>query len=72
MVMFLSYVIAVIITIILAILLYPISAVFFVIGKIGSILGLLADFIFSHTNSAIKNLWEDIRHTKVIRDNNSN
>ncbi len=68
MVIVLSYIIAVIITIILAIMLYPISAIFFIIGKIGYVLGRLANFIFSHTNSGIKKLWSDIKHTKIVRD----
>lgn len=68
MVMFLSYIIAVILTIVLAIILYPISALFFIIGKIGYVLGNLADFIFNHTNSGIKKLWSDVMHTRMVRD----
>lgn len=67
MVMILSYIIAVVITIFLAVFLYPISAFFYVIGKIGYVLGILADYIFEHTNSGIKKLWEDIRKTRVVR-----
>lgn len=68
MVMFLSYIIAIVITLALAIILYPISAVFFIVAKVGYVLGILADFIFTHTNSGIKKLWSDIKHTRVIRD----
>ncbi|MBE5872299.1 MAG: hypothetical protein E7294_13765 [Lachnospiraceae bacterium] len=68
MVLLLSYIIAIIITILLAIGLYPIAAFFWFIGIIGKMVGSLADFIFAHTNAGIKKLWEDIRHTKVVRD----
>lgn len=68
MVIMLSYLIAVIITVVLAIVLYPISAIFYVVGKIGYVLGKLADFIFSRTNSAIRKLWADIKNTKIVRD----
>lgn len=57
-----------IITVVLAIILYPISGVFFVIGRIGYVLGQLADYIFTKTNFIIKKLWADIKHTRVVRD----
>lgn len=58
MVLALSYVIAIILTIILAILLYPISAFFWVLG----LLGRISDKLFVFTNRAIKSLWRDIRN----------
>ncbi|MBR3588217.1 MAG: hypothetical protein IKL16_01500 [Clostridia bacterium] len=58
MVVALSYVIAIILTIALAILLYPISAFFWLLGLLGKI----ADKLFVFTNGAIKSLWRDIRN----------
>ena len=58
MVVALSYVIAVILTLALAVLLYPISAVFWILGLLGKI----ADRLFTFTNRVIKSLWSDIKN----------
>lgn len=71
MVILLSYFISIVITVVLATILYPISAIFFIIGKVGHVLGKLADYIFSHANSTIAKLWSDIKHTKVVRENDT-
>ena len=68
MVIVLSYIIAVIITIVLAILLYPISTVFFLVGSVGKVIYKLGDFIFKRTNKGIRKLWSDIKHTKIVHD----
>lgn len=57
MVVALSYVIAIILTLTLAIILYPISGLFWVLGLLGKI----SDNMFSFTNRVIKSLWRDIR-----------
>ncbi|MDE6501983.1 MAG: hypothetical protein K2L10_07865 [Ruminococcus sp.] len=61
MVKFISYIVAVILTALIAVALYPICGVcwaFSVIGKISSNL-------FNWTNKTIKGLWKDINSTKV-------
>ena len=60
MVVALSYIIAIILTVALAILLYPISACFWVLGLLGKI----SDKMFVFTNKAIKSLWRDLRDDK--------
>ncbi len=57
MVVFLSYVLAVILTLALAIFLYPVAAFFWVIGLFGKI----ADGMFSFTSRTISKLWQDLR-----------
>ncbi len=57
MIVALSYVIATILTLALAIVLYPISGIFWVLG----LLGKAADNLFAFTNGKIKSLWKDIR-----------
>ena len=59
MVVALSYVIAVILTLALAIFLYPISGFFWVLGLLGKI----SDNLFAFTNRVIKSLWKDIRNS---------
>lgn len=56
MVNVLSNLIAVLITVALALILYPIAAVFWILGFIGQIGGKL----FVWTNALIKKLWDDI------------
>ncbi len=68
MVIFLSYIIAVVITAILAVVLYPIASLFWVIGKVGNYIGIISKFIFSHTNGGIKKLWDDIKRTRIVKD----
>ena len=64
MVSALSYIIAVVITMCLAIVLYPISALFWILGLFGKI----ADLLFDFTTKLIRSLWQDIG--KMNRDNN--
>ena len=59
MVVALSYVIAIILTLALAIFLYPISAFFWILGLLGKI----SDNLFAFTNRVIKSLWRDIRNS---------
>ena len=59
MVVALSYVIAITLTVGLAIFLYPVSAFFWILGLLGKI----SDNLFSFTNRVIKSLWRDIRNT---------
>ncbi len=60
MVVALSYVFAVILTAALAIVLYPIAAIFWIMG----IFGRLAEGMFSFTQSVIKTLWKDLGNAK--------
>ena len=60
MVVALSYIFAVIITAALAIVLYPIAAIFWIMG----IFGRLAEGMFAFTQSAIQSLWKDLGNVK--------
>ena len=60
MVVALSYVIAVILTAALAIVLYPISAMFWIFG----LLGKLSDGMFAFTKCAIAALWRDLKSSE--------
>ena len=66
MVNVLSKIIAVLITVILACVLYPIAAFFWILGIIGK----LSDNIFSFTNSVIKKLWSDIKEEGAVNTQN--
>lgn len=59
MIVALSYIIAIVLTLAIAIFLYPISAFFWVLG----VLGKISDNLFSFTNTMIKSLWRDIRNS---------
>ena len=61
MVVALSYIIAIILTLALAIFLYPVSAFFWVLGLLGKI----SDNLFAFTNRVIKSLWRDIRNSDI-------
>lgn len=67
MVKFISYIIAVIITAILAIVLYPVSAICWCLGQIGKV----SDSLFKFTNATIKKLWNDIKTSDMKQTNNS-
>lgn len=60
MIVALSYVIAVVLTLALAIGLYPISGLFWVLGLLGKI----SDNLFAFTNRVIKSLWKDIKNSE--------
>ena len=60
MVVALSYIIAIVLTIALAIILYPISAFFWLLGLLGKI----SDTLFAFTNRVIKSLWRDLRNSE--------
>lgn len=62
MIVGLSYVFAVIITAVLACVLYPIAAVFWFIG----LLGKLGEMMFGATNHIIKKMWADITSKKIV------
>ena len=59
MVVALSYFIALLLTFAIAILLYPISAFFWVLGLLGKI----SDNLFAFTNKVIRSLWKDIKNS---------
>lgn len=61
MVKVLSFVIACILTMLLVCILYPVAGLFWLIGKIGKIVGIVSDWIFNHANTAVKYLWADLR-----------
>ncbi len=56
MVVIFSYVFAVVITVALAIILYPIAALFWILGLFGNI----SNAMFKFTKKAISGLWKDI------------
>lgn len=60
MVLVLSYLLAVILTVALAIVLYPIAAVFWILGLFGKI----SDKMFKFTKKAISRLWKDLKESK--------
>lgn len=62
MIVGLSYVFAVIITAVLACVLYPIAAVFWFI----CLLGKLGEMMFGATNHIIKKMWADITSKKIV------
>jgi len=57
----LSYFIASLLTVLLACLLYPVAALFWIAGKIGWIVGIIGDWVYEHANAAIKKMWEELR-----------
>ena len=58
MVVVVSRLIAVVLTLILACLLYPVAAFFYIIGWFGKI----GDVLFQWTNKMVKRLWEDLKN----------
>ena len=58
----LSFIIACIITALLVCLLYPIAVVFWFLGRIGYVVGLVSNWIFTHTNNIIGRLWSELRN----------
>ena len=68
MVVALSYVLAVLITVALAICLYPIAGVFWVFG----LLGKLSDGVFKFTRRTIAALWRDLKKTEQSNILNQN
>ncbi len=63
MISILSYLVALIITTCLAIVLYPISAVFWLLGQCGK----ASDVLFSFTTRVIRSLWKDVLETRIKR-----
>ena len=63
MIVVLSTIIAFILTALLVCLLYPIAVIFWFAGKIGEMVGIIGNWIFNHTNAAIKYLWADLRNS---------
>ena len=61
MVVVISYIVAIILTVLLALTLYPVAAMFWVLG----LLGKLSDTLFSFTRKTIKGLWSDINNTEI-------
>ena len=67
MISILSYIIAVLITVALAVVLYPVAAFFWVLGLFGK----LADGIFTLTKKMIKAMWADVRKMEPIQSSSS-
>lgn len=61
MVKFISYIVAVILTALFAIALYPLCGICWVF----SVIGKASSFLFNWTNRTIKGLWADINSSKV-------
>lgn len=76
MIMVMSYIFAVMFTAILACIMYPIAATFYLFGKVGYFVGWISKGAFTVTNSIIKYLWSDLAGTKknnnIIPDSNLN
>lgn len=64
MVVIFSKILAIILTVILACALYPIAAIFYVIG----LFGMIGDTLFKWTNNVIKKLWGDLKNEKILKD----
>lgn len=60
MVNIISRIIAILITLVLACILYPIAALFWILGIIGEFVGNISKKMFGFTNHVIKHLWSDI------------
>ena len=58
MIIAISYIIAVLITIALAIVLYPIAGLFWILGFFGKV----SEALFAFTTRVIHSLWRDIRN----------
>lgn len=57
----LSFIIACILTILLALALYPIAIIFWAISRIGDAVGFFSKWVFTLANRAIKYLWSDLK-----------
>ena len=68
MVVALSYVLAVIMTVALAICLYPIAAMFWVFGLLGKV----SDGMFKFTKHTIAALWKDLKKSEQSTLSNAN
>ena len=68
MIVALSYLFAVILTLALAIVLYPIAGLFWFLGLFGK----MADWMFRFTKKAISSLWKDIRNMHSPMNNGGN
>ena len=58
MIIALSYILAVLLTIALAVVLYPIAGLFWILGFFGKI----SEALFAFTSKVINSLWRDIRN----------
>lgn len=72
MIMVLSTIIAFILTALLVCLLYPVAVIFWFAGKVGEIVGIIGNWIFNHTNAAIKYLWADLRNSSQNTSDHEN
>ncbi len=70
MIVVLSTVIACILTALLACVLYPIAGLFWFLGKVGEIVGIIGNWIFVHANAAVKHLWADLRSSSNVTPDN--
>ncbi len=70
MIVVLSTVIACILTALLACVLYPIAGLFWFLGKVGEIVGIIGNWIFVHANEAVKHLWADLRSSSNATPDN--
>ena len=68
MIIAICYIIAILITIALAIVLYPIAGIFWVLGFLGKI----SEDLFAFTNRVINSLWRDIRNMNKPKTNEVN
>ena len=67
MVKFISYTLAIIITAILAVILYPIAAICWIFSQIGK----ASTFLLKWTNKTIQKLWDDIRNSNQYQSNDT-
>ncbi len=59
MVKLISYIVAVVLTVLIALILYPIAALFYLF----SIIGKISDNLFKWANSTIKKLWKEVKES---------
>lgn len=67
MIVVLSYIFAFILTMIIACVMYPIAAIFFVFGKIGYFVDKISRVVFSAVNRVIRYLWSDLANSTIIK-----
>ena len=67
----LSFLIACALTVLLVAILYPIAAIFWILGQIGYFVGMVSEWIFSHANTIIRRLWAELRNTQELPDDDA-
>ena len=69
MIKIISYIVAMMITVFLVGLLFPIAAICYILSILGDLLGKLSTVVFTFTKGLIKKLWSDLKDTADLKDN---